>query len=121
MYWCLYALFNGSSEQINLYIETLDIIQDLIDTYGDISPIMVFGDFNAVLPHYESLPQNWYRIVDLLWLKYRFSWCSTEFGHFRIRCKKEVTCDKVSKFIEDSSIDVLDIKYVSSDEDRDCC
>ena len=57
MYWCLYDLFNGSSEQINLYIETLDIIQDLIDTYGD----KVFGDFNAVLPHSESLPQNCYR------------------------------------------------------------
>ena len=39
---------------------------------------------------------------------------------FRIRCKKEVTCDKVRKFIEDSSIDVLDIKYVSSVEARDC-
>ena len=56
VYWRLYAVFNGSSEQINLYIETLDILQDLIDTYGDISPIMVYGDFNAVLPNSESLP-----------------------------------------------------------------
>ena len=37
---------------------------------------------------------------------------------FVFRCEKEVTCDKVRKFIEDSSIDVLDIKCVSSDEAR---
>jgi exonuclease III len=52
---------NGSTEQTELYIETLDILQVLLNTYGDISPLMISGDFNTTLPQSAQLAHNWYR------------------------------------------------------------
>ena len=33
--------YTGSSEQLTLYIETLDVLQDLLDTYSAGSPVIL--------------------------------------------------------------------------------
>lgn len=52
---------NGTSEHTELYVETIEKLQDLIDTYANNSPIMIVGDFNACLPQQEQLSTFWYR------------------------------------------------------------
>ena len=51
--------YNGEKEQIQLYSETLDILQSVIDTCE--SPIMLAGDMNATLPRNHRLSLRWYR------------------------------------------------------------
>ena len=53
---------NGTSKQIELYAETLELLQDAIDTCESNTPIMILGDFNASLPQGDSLPTNWYKL-----------------------------------------------------------
>ncbi len=50
--------YNGDPEQIQLYAETLDLLQSLIDDCDE-SPSMIVGDFNASLPRQQNI--NWYK------------------------------------------------------------
>ena len=45
--------YNGSVDQIELYGETLECIQALIDQYQG-EPLLIVGDFNATLPQQNS-------------------------------------------------------------------
>ena len=51
--------YNGCSEQVALYSETLLQLQGLLDNCQH--PFMVVGDFNASLPFASSLSRNWYK------------------------------------------------------------
>ena len=53
--------YNASKEHYEMYVETLDKIQVLIDSYAKDSPIMMCGDFNTVLPQHSLLRHSWYR------------------------------------------------------------
>ena len=48
---------NGSSDQIELYGETLECLHSKIDSYHG-EPIIIVGDFNATLPQQQSLSHN---------------------------------------------------------------
>ena len=37
------------------------MLQELLNTYGDSSPIMILGDFNTTLPQFTQLSRYWYR------------------------------------------------------------
>ena len=50
--------YNGKSEQIDLYIETIDALQAVIDQYAPMAPIKILGDLNAQLPTSEKLAKN---------------------------------------------------------------
>ena len=52
--------YTGSSEQTEFYVETLDLLQELLDTYSEGSPVMVLGDYNTTLPQSTTLRDNWY-------------------------------------------------------------
>ena len=52
--------FDGTSNQVALYSETLEDIQVIIDT-NDPSPIMFLGDMNANMPKGQSLSRGWHR------------------------------------------------------------
>ena len=53
--------YNGKREQTDLYIETIDALQVLIDQYASIAPIKIIGDLNTPLPLSEKLSKNWYK------------------------------------------------------------
>ena len=52
--------FNSQSDQIELYSETLDILQSTIDNMEP-SPLMIVGDMNAALPKAPEINRHWYR------------------------------------------------------------
>ena len=52
---------NGSKDQLDLYTEILDLLQHLLNTYGQISPVVLSGNFNAALPQSSQLACNWYQ------------------------------------------------------------
>ena len=52
--------FNGQSDQIELYSETLDILQSTIDNM-ELSPLMIVADMNAALPKVPEINRHWYR------------------------------------------------------------
>ena len=52
--------YNGSKENMELYIELLDVLQSLAETYSD-THLMFCGDFNTALPQKSTLCQNWYK------------------------------------------------------------
>ena len=55
--------FSGSSEQSQLYAETLDILQETINNCILQAPVMIVGDFNASLPRCRTdLTSNWSRV-----------------------------------------------------------
>ena len=49
---CVYMPFfdRGNKNQLSLYVETLDMLQSLFDTYAHLAPIKLLGDFNTQLP-----------------------------------------------------------------------
>ena len=51
--------YNGKSDQIDLYVETIDVLQALVDQYASIAPIKILGDLNAQLPTSRKLTNNW--------------------------------------------------------------
>ena len=53
--------YNGLSAQIELYSETLDILQSVIDDIGP-APLMIVGDMNAALPSQVEISRRWYRL-----------------------------------------------------------
>ena len=52
--------YDGTTNTIQLYSETLEDVQSIIDT-NDPSPIMLVGDMNASLPQSDHLDHRWYR------------------------------------------------------------
>ena len=48
-------------DQTHEYIEALDAIQIVIDTYGPVGPIKFEGDWNAQLPMRNEIRPNWYK------------------------------------------------------------
>ena len=52
--------FNGSADQIDLYGETLQTLQVVLDSHQG-EPLMVVGDMNASLPQQQPLARNWHR------------------------------------------------------------
>ena len=42
--------FNGSHDQTELYVETLEILQEFLNTYSPDGPVVIMGDFNTPLP-----------------------------------------------------------------------
>ena len=55
----VYMRYNNTScNSVQLYVELLEILQDLIDTFAANSPIIILGDFNASLPQKKQLGIN---------------------------------------------------------------
>ena len=46
---------------MDLYIETLDQLQSIIDNCDPESPIAIVGDMNTTLPQLQELAPNWFR------------------------------------------------------------
>ena len=56
--------FNGAPEQIQLYAETLDKLQNAMNTSAEHVPIMIMGDLNATLPSSSScLNDTWNKSI----------------------------------------------------------
>ena len=53
--------YSGSKDQLELYVETLDLLQSILDKFAQDIPIMFLGDFNAQLPQQSYIQNNWYR------------------------------------------------------------
>ena len=51
--------WNNTKDQLELYCETLDKMQSLMDTYCGTAPLLILGDMNTSLPHTSLLYQNW--------------------------------------------------------------
>ena len=51
---------NSSVDQTNLYLDTLDQIQCIMDTTDSCIPTIIMGDINTVLPQSDRLPENWF-------------------------------------------------------------
>ena len=57
---CSYMPFyNGNCDQIDLYVETIDAAQAVVNQYASIAPIKIFGDLNAQLPTSQKLDKIW--------------------------------------------------------------
>ena len=52
---------SGDKTQTEEYIQTLDLLQNIIDTYSGICPVKVIGDLNTQLPTSVQLNKRWYR------------------------------------------------------------
>ena len=52
--------FKPCRDQSELYAETLDVVQSLINDLP-VAPTIMLGDMNAALPQSEHLPKNWYK------------------------------------------------------------
>ena len=50
---------DGTKDQTELYINTLDQLQNTLDNCGN-APTVIVGDMNTVLPEEEYLSDNWY-------------------------------------------------------------
>ena len=58
----LYLPYNDNSKDcMDLYLDTLDKLQCLIDDNSSDTPILVLGDMNTPLPNTTSIPRNWFR------------------------------------------------------------
>ena len=53
--------YNGDISQTDLYLETTDVLQSVIDEYAAVSPIHIIGDLNVRLPNEQMLHINWYK------------------------------------------------------------
>ena len=42
--------YSGKGDQTDLYVETIDALQAVVDQYASIAPIKIIGDLNAQLP-----------------------------------------------------------------------
>lgn len=52
--------YNSTTEHLQLYNETLDILQSTMHTV-DASLVIIVGDMNKSLPQQQQLPHHWYR------------------------------------------------------------
>jgi len=53
--------YDGSSDNTEHFVETIDELQCLVDKYSSTCPIKFFGDFNANVPRNEPLNKKWYQ------------------------------------------------------------
>ena len=59
---CTYMPFyNGNGDQTDLYVETIDALQAVVDQYASTAPIKIIGDLNAQLPTNHKLAKNWFK------------------------------------------------------------
>ena len=47
--------YSGKGDQTDLYVETIDALQAVVDQYASIAPIKIIEDLNAQLPTSEKL------------------------------------------------------------------
>ena len=50
-----------TNDSLDLYSDTLDQLQSLIDASDPTVPVIVVGDMNASLPKAELIPKTWYK------------------------------------------------------------
>ena len=53
--------FDGLKTRLAQYIETIDALQSIIDTFASVAPFKILGDFNTQLPITKKLSKNWHR------------------------------------------------------------
>ena len=53
-----------ASANTDLFIQTIDVLQYIIDTYNAKCPVKFYGDFNANVPKYVPACASWYRSND---------------------------------------------------------
>ena len=53
--------YDGSPSQCDEFIQSLDALQVIMDTFGDCVPIKCLGDFNVRLPRSGNTAKNWHR------------------------------------------------------------
>ena len=53
--------YNGTMDQIELYGETLQCLQVVLDSHEG-EPLVIVGDMNASLPQQQTLTCNWHRL-----------------------------------------------------------
>ena len=59
---CVYMpYYSGNVEQTDIYINTLDSLQAVIDNYSMLAPVTIMGDFNVKLPMSPKLHSKWYK------------------------------------------------------------
>ena len=59
---CVYMPFyNGTPEKYEEFVETLDNLQSVVDSFGPSAPVLLLGDFNAQLPSKTYLQKKWYK------------------------------------------------------------
>lgn len=60
---CVYMPFYNPANRncTSEYVEIIDILQGLLDTYSGNTQVKIVGDFNARLPTTKILSKNWYR------------------------------------------------------------
>ena len=56
-----FPYYDGDKTRLAQYIETIDALQALIDTYASQAPIKLLGDFNTQLPKSAKLGKNWHK------------------------------------------------------------
>ena len=56
-----FPYYDGDKTRLAQYIETIDALQALIDTYASQAPIKILGDFNTQLPTSAKLSKNWHK------------------------------------------------------------
>ena len=60
--YSVYMLYeNHSKEQLELYMDTLDKLQSMLDDSSAKTPILHVGDVNTVLPQTTELNNLWYK------------------------------------------------------------
>ena len=53
--------YDGDKTRLAQYIETIDALQSVIDTFAGIAPFKILGDFNTQLPISRKLKKHWHR------------------------------------------------------------
>ena len=53
--------FDGDKARLAQYIETIDALQSIIDTFAGVAPFKILGDFNTQLPMSRRLNKHWHR------------------------------------------------------------
>ena len=56
-----FPYYDGDKSRIAQYIETIDALQAIIDTYASQAHIKLLGDFNTQLPTSAKLSKNWHK------------------------------------------------------------
>ena len=48
------------AQHMELYLNTIDHMQNMIENCPSVCLTFLMGDFNTVLPEAETIPENWY-------------------------------------------------------------
>ena len=60
MYGACVPYNSNTASQSELYMETLDVLSQSIESTAGNTPYLVLGDMNAELPRGNVLEKNWY-------------------------------------------------------------